>query len=203
MKVIIINNAHYELVDLNTAIMGNSVPERSFIEFGTKFYPIFYNTMPEANNPKHGVYIVPGLFYRIVTDNSPEWELSSYQVLDFNAIQSMVDMYEKNNQIDNILAAKLIPDAGDNIYYHEIQNDESSLMVALQMFMNAKQVNPLLYSDRIKNYANTIRILNKKEVSHNKFMEFMDAFDGKVTITIENRDDNCPNPISSPIVVEL
>lgn len=200
MKIIVIDNKQYELLTIREAFIPSVDPRRSYVEVGSKFYPIFYGTAGNA----HGIYLVNSVLYTIVTnDPTGKFETARYSIVDFNNIQSMVEMYEKNNQLNTIMKETLIPDKEDIIYYHEIQNKESNLMKALQMFLNSKQITPIRYADRFANYPNTIRILNKDRVSIDKFMEFITAMDGKATITIENKSDDVANPIPSPITMEL
>lgn len=197
-----INNKQYELLTIQEAFMPTVDSRRSCVEVGTKFYPIYYGTA--YGGCPHGFYLVNSVMYTLKTnDPNDDYEISKYPIIDFNNIESMAEMYERNNQLNMIMKEALIPDKEDPIYYHEIQNTESNLMKALQMFLNSKQIMPIRYSDRFNNYPNTIRILNKDRVSIDKFMEFITNMDAKATITIENKSPDVANPIPSPIVMEL
>lgn len=200
MKIIVIDGKQYELLSINEMFLPTVDPRRNFVELGNKFFPIYYGTV--TNN--HGVYLINNWGYRVV-DNDPDgkYDIDKYSVVDFNNIESMVEMYEKNNQLNTIIKESLIPDKEDEIYSHEIQTNESNLMKALQMFLNSKQITPLRYASRFANYPNTIRILNKDRISIDKFMEFITNMDAKATIIIENRDPDVANPIPSPITMEL
>lgn len=200
MKIIVIDGKQYELISIEEVFLPTVDQRRNFVEIGTKFFPIYYDTV--ANN--HGIYLINNWGYRlVVNDPDGNYDIDKYSVIDFNNISSMVEMYEKNNQLNTIIKETLIPDKEDDIYYHEIQNNESNLMKALQMFLNSKQINPLRYSSRFANYPNTIRILNKDRISIDKFMEFINNMDAKATIIIDNKDSDVANPIPSPITMEL
>lgn len=200
MKIIVIDGKQYELISIEEVFLPTVDQRRNFVEIGTKFFPIYYDTV--ANN--HGIYLINNWGYRlVVNDPDGNYDIDKYSVIDFNNISSMVEMYEKNNQLNTIIKETLIPDKEDDIYYHEIQNNESNLMKALQMFLNSKQINPLRYSSRFANYPNTIRILNKDRISIDKFMEFINNMDAKATIIIDNKDFDVANPIPSPITMEL
>lgn len=203
MKILIVNNIQYELIDLNSALQLSYEFDfsKTLVEFEGRFYPVIIGY---PNPMKHGLYLVPQVLYRLVTIDNPTWYISEYTLMDFNNIQSIADIYQQSNCLNNIVKPSLIADNKDKIYHHDISNNETSLMTALHLFMNAKQVDIDLYADRMKDFSNNKRLLkNKLEVSHKKFMEFMEAFDGKAKIVIENAEPNVPNPIPEPIIVEL
>lgn len=206
MKIILIEGKQYDLMTIQEAFEGIETldPRRCFIEIGTRFYPVSFNMHAAyAYPPKHGVYILSTLLYVPVDDGSPYWNLCNYQIIDFNNIDNISDVYAKTNMMSELAKETLIPSADDKIDKYEITNDQTNLLKALLMFVNSKEIFCRRYADRFDNYPNTIRILKRKNISIDKFMEFITNMDGKATITIENADDDVANPIPKPIIMEL
>ena len=206
MKIILIDGKQYDLMTIAEAFEGIDTlePRRCYIEIGSRFYPVSFN-MGNAYNvpPKHGVYILSSLLYVPVDDGTPQWNLSNYQIIDFNNMQTISDAYNEINKMSELAKETLIPSSDDEINKYEITNEQTNLLKALLMFVNSKEIVCRRYADRFDNYPNTIRILKKKNISIDKFMEFINNMDGKATITIENADDDVANPIPKPIVIEL
>lgn len=167
------------------------------IEKNGILYPIRNNDLGPGYYTKSqvmGVYINP--------HEEDRNNYSSDNVIDFSSASDMKDIIEKKAQYAN-LEREILCDA-DNIFRPVIRENDAPMMKALKEAVIKKNMDINKYESRFgSTFNNDKRIFNNSSITLNKLISTADALDMKVTVSIEDKGPDVPNPIGSVITVDL
>lgn len=159
---------------------------------------------PERNP---NVEISPGLYvyewgtilHEPTEEQLPEY-LAENKLIDFKAnnIRELIEKSDRLKEAENTLLVCTDP---EGITTYPIGNNDSPEMVAVKSAINAKHIDIKKYQARWDTYANDIRLLNKESLSLAKLKTFAKNLDMKVSIVVEDKAPNVPNPIGDKIVI--
>ena len=161
---------------------------------------------PERNP---NVEISPGLYvyeWGTILHEPTEEQLSEYlaenKLIDFKAnnIRELIEKSDRLKEAENTLLVCTDP---EGITTYPIGNNDSPEMVAVKSAINAKHIDIKKYQARWDTYANDIRLLNKESLSLAKLKTFAKNLDMKVSIVVEDKAPNVPNPIGDKIVIDI
>lgn len=161
---------------------------------------------PERNP---NVEISPGLYvyewgtilHEPTEEQLPEY-LAENKLIDFKAnnIRELIEKSDRLKEAENTLLVCTDP---EGITTYPIGNNDSPEMVAVKSAINAKHIDIKKYQARWDTYANDIRLLNKERLSLAKLKTFAKNLDMKVSIVVEDKAPNVPNPIGDKIVIDI
>lgn len=161
---------------------------------------------PERNP---NVEISPGLYvyewgtilHEPTEEQLPEY-LAKNKLIDFKAnnIRELIEKSDRLKEAENTLLVCTDP---EGITTYPIGNNDSPEMVAVKSAINAKHIDIKKYQARWDTYANDIRLLNKESLSLAKLKTFAKNLDMKVSIVVEDKAPNVPNPIGDKIVIDI
>jgi hypothetical protein len=141
-------------------------------------------------------------FYNEPKTEEEKNEYSSSNIIDFNKANTMKDIIEKKEHVKS-LENEIIVNS-DNIFIPRIDDNDSNEMRALKEAVIAKQIDINAYAPRFgKNFANTKRLFNYNTISLGKLKSITDALDMKCTLTIEDKNQEVPNPINKVITADI
>lgn len=168
------------------------------VHYGDYIYPVL-------NKFENG----PGIYSndKITAFGSPMTEeekinYSANNIIDFSKAKDMKEIIQSSNNLKEIEKSLLISDS-DNIYIPTITNEDTEEMRILKEAIGEKQIELNKYKDRIPGYNNNIRILTQNNISFDKFKMFMDSFDLKATLVIEDKSTNVANPMNKKLEIQL
>ena len=161
---------------------------------------------PESNP---NVEISPGLYvyewgtilHEPTEEQLPEY-LAENKLIDFKA-NNIRELIEKSDRLKEAENTLLICTDPEGITTYPIGNNDSPEMVAVKSAINAKRIDIKKYQARWDTYANDIRLLNKESLSLAKLKTFAKNLDMKVSIVVEDKAPNVPNPIGDKIVIDI
>ena len=152
-----------------------------------------------------GVYINP-VYTRFVYPEDSElsrYKMTNENVIDLNNTKDMSELIKKNNCIKEMEATNLIASEG-KITFIPPNNNDTAEMTILKQAINLKRIDLDKYEDRFNgNYNNDKRLFFKNSISFPKFKSSAEALDMKVTVIIEDKDGDIPNPIGKRLVAEI
>ena len=161
---------------------------------------------PERNP---NVEVSPGLYvyewgtilHEPTEEQLPEY-LAENKLIDFKAnnIRELIEKSDRLKEAENTLLVCTDP---EGITTYPIGNNDSPEMVAVKSAINAKHIDIKKYQARWDTYANDIRLLNKESLSLAKLKTFAKNLDMKVSIVVEDKAPNVPNPIGDKIVIDI
>lgn len=161
---------------------------------------------PERNP---NVEISPGLYvyewgtilHEPTEEQLPEY-LAENKLIDFKAnnIRELIEKSDRLKEAENTLLVCTDP---EGITTYPIGNNDSPEMVAVKSAINAKHIDIKKYQARWDTYANDIRLLNKERITLAKLKTFAKNLDMKVSIVVEDKAPNVPNPIGDKIVIDI
>jgi len=135
----------------------------------------------------------------------PEEEREQYSadtVIDFTQVSNIKEMIDKSTSLEDI--ERKILCTPDNIYVPYMDSKDAPEVRGLKEAIEAKHIDLDKYEDRFDgNYNNDRRLLNKNNISLGKYRKISDALDIKVTLILEDKHPNVPNPMGKTITVEL
>ena len=154
------------------------------------------------NDTRPGIYNNGVIFRFVPPDRDQIDDYSSKNIIDFNNSSSIKEVISKQNKLRGMESSILT--TVDNIFVPNIDQSDSPEMVALKKAVIAKHIDLDKYEQRFgSNFNNDRRLFDKNSITLVKLKTIADALDMKVTLSIEDKDDNVPNPIGSKIVVEI
>ena len=179
-----INADHYD----NLAVLHNGViyPERNP---NTDISPGLYR------------YDWGSVLHQPTEEELPEY-LADTKLIDFNAsnIRELIEKSDKLKEAENTLLVCTDP---EGITKYPIGSNDSPEMVAVKSAINAKHIDIKKYQTRWDTYANDIRLLNKESLSLTKLKTFAKNLDMKISLVVEDKAPNVPNPIGEKIVIDI
>lgn len=123
-------------------------------------------------------------------------------ITDLGDIESMKELIEKQEKIRDI--NKSILENPEDIYKPIYLENDTSEMKMFKDAIKAKNFNLKSYEKEIEDetgssFNNDKRILEKSSISFGKMKDFGNAFDMKITLTIEDKNSNVANPMKCVI----
>lgn len=194
-----VNGKMYEIIPMEEYQKHPSIYNGTLtaIENDNTLYPIRHNDLGPGyyvKNEVMGMYINP----REEDRNN----YSSDNVIDFSSASDMKDIIERKAQYTN-LEREILCDA-DNIFRPVIRENDAPMMKALKEAVIAKNMDINKYESRFgSTFNNDKRIFNNSSITLNKLISTADALDMKVTVNIEDKSGDVPNPIGRVITVDL
>jgi hypothetical protein len=130
-------------------------------------------------------------------------EYSNRNVIDFNDVNHIQDIIEKKSQLDDMEKSALMT-TSDNIMVLKIKESDEPEMVLLKTAINMKKVEKENYRPRLEpNSNNNFRLVDNPSITMPKIKVLGNAFDLKISLTIEDKHPNVANPMGHPISIEL
>lgn len=147
-----------------------------------------------------GIYVGTGLAY--IEEPEDKESYSDKDIIDFDNSKNIHDMMEKQRVVRSL--ERDILTSPDNIFMPKIFDDDSAEMKALKTAVLDKHIDLDKYEPRFgSNYNNDKRLFNKSTISLSMLKRVCEALDIEATITLTNKTDDVPNPMSKPIEVKL
>lgn len=130
-------------------------------------------------------------------------EYSSNNILDFNDVTNVRQLVTKTRALRN-MENELLVDI-DNLYKPPIRENDSPEMAGFKTAIHKKNIDIEKYKARFgDNYGNDKRLIeNSSSITFSKLYSFLDIFDMKATLILEDKNEDVPNPIGEKIVIEL
>jgi hypothetical protein len=154
------------------------------------------------NDDRPGIYVDSCISIIRIPSPSEIEEYSDRNIIDFNNLNNMKEVIEKQNQVRNL--EREILTNPDNIFIPKIDEDDSAEMKALKEAVISKTIDIEKYESRFgANFNNDKRLFNKPTISLGKMKTIFDALDIKGTLILEDKSPDVPNPMGKRIVVEL
>lgn len=177
-------------------------------------YPAGYNAVikddmvfPIRNksDDKPGVYLCgPIAKYIYPHPNDTDDYSVIKNVIDFNHVESIRDVIEKQDALNSMERTLLTTVTVDNIFVPPIMPTDGPEMKAMKQAVIAKQIDLEKYESRMgANYNNDRRLFNRPNMTLAKMISMADVFDMKLTLTISDKSPDVPNPIGTVITVDL
>lgn len=143
------------------------------------------------------------VFYRLKFPDKTDMEdYSPKNIIDFDNASNIKEIIEKQNKLKSMENSILT--TADNIFIPQVDPNDSSEMIALKKAVIAKHIDLDKYEQRFgSNYNNDRRLFNKNSITLVKLKSIADALDMKVSLSIEDKDEDVPNPIGSKITVDI
>ena len=164
-------------------------------------------TLPIINKTDYseqvvGAYPTPFAVFYNKPDEDEKSIYDSSQIIDFRNVKDYKEVIEKSTMVKS-LENKILENS-DNITVIKPDDNDEPEMAALKEDINCKNCDINLYGPRFDgNFANDRRILSDNSITLTKLKKYGDAMDMKITLSIEDKDPNIPNPIGKTISVEL
>lgn len=194
-----INGTIYDVVSIEDYQNNKLLYDNKFtaIEKDGVLYPITKN----KNTP--GYYNGGGLFgVYIKPEPSKLNEYSSSNIIDFNSINNMKEMIEKNTALRDMEREILC--SSDNKFKPIIHEKDDLEMKALKEAVIAKNIDLDKYESRFgSSYNNDKRLFKKNNISLSKLKSIANNLDISVTLTLEDKSPDVPNPMGRKIVVNI
>lgn len=195
-----INGSMYDVVNFDQYQNNKALYDNKFtaIEEDGLLYPI-------TNNKKTpGYYHNEGdLFGQFIEpDQTQLYEYSNENIIDFNSVSSMKEIVEKSIALRDM--EKEILCSSDNKFKPVIDEKDDLEMRALKEAIIAKNIDLDSYEHRFgPNYNNDKRLFKKNSMSLRKMKTFGNALDMRITLTIQDKNNNVANPIGRVITVDI
>lgn len=139
---------------------------------------------------------------------STEKDISLYTI---EGNSRLVDFSDSSNYHEIIEKQKMVRDLeneiftnSDNVTVLKIGDNDTPAMIGLKEAINRKNCDINSYEARFEgNFNNDKRILSENSITLSKLIKFGEAMDMKISMTIEDKSENVPNPIGKVITKEL
>lgn len=155
------------------------------------------------NDTRPGLY-QSDAFYRFIPPRDEEEKrmYSADNVIDFENASSLREVIDSQNKMRS--AERVILTTPDNIFIPNIKPDDSPVMKGLKEAVIMKNIDINKYEQRFgNNFNNDKRLFNNTTISLSKLETMAKALDLRLSLTIEDANENVPNPMGNKIVVEL
>lgn len=153
----------------------------------------------------------PGVYFndsntmcRFVHPSKEEANLyTAENIIDFDSSESIKDLIEKSDKLNNLKREILLNP--DDIFSPSIMENDSSEMKILKEAIHKKHIDINKYEDRFgASFLNDKRkISNGNSMTLVKLKSTCEALDIKVTLTLEDENDNVPNPIGEKLSIQI
>lgn len=129
-------------------------------------------------------------------------EYSADNIIDFNNATNLRDIIDSRQKLMN--EERSILTTIDNEFQPIIADTDTPEMKALKQAIIDKHIDLDKYEQRFgPNYNNDKRLLKKGSITFGKLRSICNALDIKATITIEDANEDVPNPIGSVITADI
>lgn len=162
--------------------------------------------LPILNKSEYGTSkpgSIPGRFvsfFQMPAQNQEEYSLQD--AIDFTDTKNMRELIEKQNMVRDLEREILVN--SDCVTVPRFDDNDSVEMIALKEAIIAKHCDLNNYASRFDgNFANDKRILNDNTITLPKLKKYAQALDLKISMTIEDKNPDVPNPMNKSITVEL
>lgn len=160
-------------------------------------YPI------RKNNMKAGFFVknqVMGMYIKPLPEDEDLYRADD--IIDFSSASDMKDMIEKKAAFRD-LEREILCDP-DNIFRPVIRDNDAPEMKALKEAVVNKNIDINKYEPRFgTTFSNDKRLFNNDSITLSKLRTMCDALDIKVALTLEDKNQDVPNPIGKVIHVDL
>lgn len=194
-----INGVIYDIVSIEEYQNNKVLYDNKFtaIEKNGILYPI------TKNRKTPGYYNGNGLFGEYINpEPSKLSEYSSENIINFESVSSMKEMMEKNAALRDIEREILC--SSDNKFKPVIQEKDDPEMKALKEAVIAKDIDLDKYESRFgDNYNNDKRLFKRNTISISKLKSIANNLDISLTLTLEDKSPDVPNPMGRKIVVNI
>lgn len=194
-----VNGKIFDVIDTEEYIRHPDLYDNSFtaIEKDSLLFPVRKNNLAPGfyvKNQAMGVFVQP--------EEQDRENYSADSVIDFSSPTDMKGIIEKKAEFVN-LEREILCDA-DNIFKPVIRENDSPEMKGFKQAVIMKNMDINKYESRFGNtFNNDKRKFNDPSITLNKLVPMADALDMKITMIIEDKNENVPNPIGERIVVDL
>ena len=202
-KVTKIGQTMYEVVSRDEYFQNRDFydPNYTALQYDGYIYPI-----RTSYGILDNVGVLPSNTVDLINTSGITEEYSSDNIIDMGNNRNMQDVLDKAEAVKSIENELVL--TTDNVYKASYDDADSPALVALKMATEKKNCNPDLYAYRFgANYNNDIRHLKKnnkkKKISLDKLVTIADNLDMKVTLSIEDKSPNVPNPMGEKVTVIL
>lgn len=172
-------------------------PQFTAIEKDGTIYPV------RPKNDNRPGYYPKGTFNFYKDPNNEEQKnYDSNNLIDFSNSNNIKDVIEKATSLKNMESEVLT--TPDNIFKPSIKEEDDPEMKLIKQAVIAKNMDIDKYKGRFgRNFPNDKREFNKNNMTLAKIKRFANAFDWKVTMIIEDKDENVPNPMGKKFMAEI
>ena len=166
-------------------------PEGSAIEIRGHIYPVATNRNTDgvkvtSNYAK--VYLPSG--------NEDKYTKEATNFVDFTNATSMKELLDKNAVASEVERAVLT--SPDDITVCKRNESDSPLITILKDAIDKKHIDIHSYQSRFNpNFTNDMRIIDGDDITMKKAITFCQNLDLAMKISIEDKDENVPNPIET------
>lgn len=166
-------------------------PEGSAIEVRGRIYPVTTNGNTDgvkvtSNYSK--VYLPSG--------NEDKYTKEATNFVDFTNAASMKELLDKNSVASEVERAVLT--SPDDITVCKRNESDSPLITILKDAIDKKHIDMHSYQSRFSpNFTNDMRIIDGDDITMKKAISFCQNLDLAMKISIEDKDQNVPNPIGT------
>lgn len=150
-----------------------------------------------------GCYIMGGVIIFKPPYGSEAAFYSAANVINFSQARNYREIIEAQDKLNK--AERSILTTIENVTIPEIGENDTPAMKALKQAIINKHIDLDKYDYRfgVENYPNDKRLLKRNSITLPKLMTYANALDIAVTMTLEDKSPDVPNPMGNPIVVEL
>lgn len=195
-----INDKIVDVVNLGEYVENKDLydPEYTAIERDGMLFPVRGRRV-DFNKP--GYYTDGCIGFYIQPKKNPE-DYSCNNIIDFSACNNMRELIEKSTALKDM--HREILTNPDNIFVPRIDENDDEEMKALKQAIIYKNIDLDKYKMRFgKDFNNDKKKFNEPSITFKKLKSFADKFDMKLTLIIEDKEGDIPNPMGRKIVVNL
>lgn len=180
------------------------VPKETVIAINGTMYPVITQTAYESGTV--GIVMNTDRFINRYNNPSPydkEYMVEGNEkVIDFNKTKSYHEVIEKQQKVRD-LKNEILTNS-DNKTVLKIGDNDAPAMVGIKTAINCKECDINAYEQNFEgNFPNDRRILSEDNITLGKIIKFANAMDMKISMTIEDKNPDVPNPIGRSVTVEL
>lgn len=145
------------------------------------------------------------LFTKFIYPDEDEFDAYSMEnVVDLDQTKSMSELISKNNRIKELESINVKVSEGGKVTFIQPDENDTPEMSILKQAINLKRIDLDKYENRFDgNYNNDKRLFFKNSMSIQKIKSSANALDMKVTMIIEDKNPNVPNPIGKRLIAEI
>lgn len=189
----------YDIVTLEE-LQDRSKDETLFDDLAIEFNDMIYPKR-NATDDKPGVYLTGWGGFIKEPEEEEKAEYSSDNIIDFKS-DNIKELIEKSNKLKNI--EREILTTPNKIFMPPLLDNDEPEMRALKEAIIAKQIDINKYAHRFgSNFQNDRRYFISSSITINMLKRFLNNFDIKATLTLEDKNEDVPNPMNKQISVEL
>lgn len=203
-----IDNRPYSLVDINNykRFADTYQGDRPAVVICDEYIcPI----ITESDKSSYGINIKSNQMFSIA--RFPNKSSEQYNQYTMSGNKTAVDLRKKHSiagYLDGIGKMEKnetdIITNPDNIFQPKPGENDSPAMTILKQAVCEKHIDIDKYDMRFgANFNNDKRLFNKETISLPMLVRLCDGLDVKATLTLEDKDENTPNPIGRKISIEL